>query len=360
MPQRGVKGRVFEKMKKFLSSALVLLLVLVGLFAMSGCESKPVLRLYNWYDYMDESILKEFEKEYGCTVRVSYFTDNEGMLTKLQAPGANYDLLFPSDYTVQRLIALDMLAELNHANIPNIENIDKKYLDMSYDMGGKYSVPYMWGTVGILYNKNKVSDEVNSWDILWNEKYADEIYMLDSSRDSIGVALMRRGYGLNDRSDEALAAAKEELIKQKPMVKSYYVDETKGMMAKGNGALGVVYSGDAIIAMAEADFLDYALPEGGTNVWFDAVCIPKSSTNKELAEKFIDFLCRGDIAFRNADYIGYCTPNKLAYEQLDEEIKNNKKIYPDEEYLKKCEVFVDLGDKADDFDKLWLSVTSGK
>ena len=253
-----------------------------------------------------------------------------------------------------------MLAELNHANIPNIENIDKKYLDMSYDMGGKYSVPYMWGTVGILYNKNKVSDEVNSWDILWNEKYADEIYMLDSSRDSIGLALMRRGYSLNDRSDEALAAAKEELMKQKPLVKSYYVDETKGMMAKGNGALGVVYSGDAIIAMAEADFLDYALPEGGTNVWFDAVCIPKSSTNKELAEKFIDFLCRGDIAFRNADYIGYCTPNKLAYEQLDEEIKNNKKIYPDEEYLKKCEVFVDLGDKADDFDKLWLSVTSGK
>ncbi|MDY3831468.1 MAG: spermidine/putrescine ABC transporter substrate-binding protein, partial [Candidatus Ventricola sp.] len=223
MPQRGVKGRVFEKMKKFLSSALVLLLVLVGLFAMTGCDSKPVLRLYNWYDYMDESILKEFEKEYGCTVRVSYFTDNEGMLTKLQAPGANYDLLFPSDYTVQRLIALDMLAELDHGNIPNIENIDKKYLDMSYDMGGRYSVPYMWGTVGILYNKNKVSDEVNSWDILWNEKYADEIYMLDSSRDSIGLALMRRGYSLNDRSDEALAAAKEELMKQKPLVKSYYV-----------------------------------------------------------------------------------------------------------------------------------------
>ena len=347
-------------MKKYVSVLLAVCLLAGCCMAFTACESKPVLRLYNWYDYMDESILEEFEQEYNCTVKVSYFTDNEGMLTKLQAPGANYDVIFPSDYTVQRMIAMDMLHELDHNNIPNIANIDRKYLDMDYDMGGKYSIPYMWGTVGILYNTEKVKEPVTSWDILWDEKYKDEVYMLNSSRDSIGIALMKLGYSLNERDDKALEEAKAELIKQRDsgIVKAYYVDEVKGMMAKGNASLGVVYTGDAIIAMGEADFLDFALPEGGTNVWVDAVCIPKTSQNKELAEKFIDFLCRGDIAFRNVDYIGYCTPNTLAYEQLDDEVRNNTKIYPDEEYLKKCEIFIDLGEKTDAYDKLWLTVTT--
>lgn len=347
-------------MKKILSVFLTMFILAGCCLAFTACESKPVLRLYNWYDYMDESILAEFEEEFGCTVKVSYFTDNESMLTKLQSPGANYDVIFPSDYTIQKMVAANLLYELNYENIPLIENIDDKYLDMAYDEGNKFSVPYMWGTVGILYNTERVQEEIKSWDILWDEKYTKEIYMLNSERDSIGIAMMKLGYSMNERSSEALDAAKAELIKQRDTtVKAYYVDEIKGLMAKGNGSMGIVYSGDAIVAMQEADFLDFALPEGGTNLWFDAVAVPKTSQNKDLAEQFINFLCRGDIAKRNVDEIEYCTPNKLAYDLLDDETKNNEKIYPSKEYLDKCEIFIDLGDSSEAFEKLWLAVTTG-
>ena len=217
----------------------------------------------------------------------------------------------------------------------------------------------MWGTVGILYNTEKVSGDINSWDVLFDEAYKGEVYMLDSVRDSLGVALLKLGYSMNERDEAKVQEAKQLLIDQKArgIVKAYDVDNIKRDMASGIGTLGVVYSGDAVVAMADNEALSYALPENGTNIWYDAVVIPKNSDNPDLAHSFIDFLCRGDIAKRNVDEIGYCTPNKLAYDMLDDEIKNDKRIYPDAEYIAKCEVFQDLGDLTEKYDEMWMVIT---
>ena len=252
-----------------------------------------------------------------------------------------------------------MLLELDHSKIPNMANLDETYLDASYDPGNKYSIPYMWGTVGILYNTEKVDEEITSWDVLFDEKYKGEVYMLDSVRDSLGVALLELGYSMNERDEAKVEEAKQLLIDQKAkgIVRAYDVDNIKRDMASGIGTLGVVYSGDAVVAMDDSDSLAYALPENGTNIWYDAVVIPKNSENPDLAHSFIDFLCRGDIAKRNVDEIGYCTPNKLAYDMLDDEIKNDKTIYPDAEYIEKCEVFQDLGDLTEKYDEMWMVIT---
>ena len=269
------------------------------------------------------------------------------------------DVYKRQDYMIEKMINEDMLLELDHSKISNLVNMDEAYMDASYDPGNKYSVPYMWGTVGILYNTEKVNGDIASWDVLFDEQYKGEVYMLDSVRDSLGVALLKLGYSMNERDESKVNEAKELLIKQKKdgIVRAYDVDNIKKDMASGIGTLGVVYSGDAVVAMADNEALSYALPEGGTNIWYDAVVIPKNSDNPDLAHSFIDFLCRGDIAKRNVDEIGYCTPNKLAYEMLDDEIKDDKRIYPDAQYIEKCEVFQDLGELTEKYDEMWMVIT---
>lgn len=346
-------------MKKF-AAILVMGVMLLSVCLFTGCSSDEiVLHIYNWGDYMDESILDEFEAEYNCRVEVKYFTENEAMYADVKNSDINYDLLFPSDYMIEKMIKEDMLLELDHSKIPNMTNLDETYLDASYDPGNKYSIPYMWGTVGILYNTEKVDEEITSWDVLFDEKYKGEVYMLDSVRDSLGVALLELGYSLNERDEAKVEEAKQLLMDQKAkgIVRAYDVDNIKRDMASGIGTLGVVYSGDAVVAMEDSDSLAYALPENGTNIWYDAVVIPKNSENPDLAHSFIDFLCRGDIAKRNVDEIGYCTPNKLAYDMLDDEIKNDKSIYPDGDYIAKCEVFQDLGDLTEKYDEMWMVIT---
>lgn len=347
-------------MKKIAVFLIVGVLVLsTCLFTGCGGEKTNVLYVYNWGDYMDESIVPEFEAEFNCKVEFKYFTENEAMYADIKNSDINYDVLFPSDYMIEKMIKEDMLMELDYSQIPGFSNIDEAYLDASYDPGNKYSIPYMWGTVGILYNTEKAEGEINSWDVLFDQKYKGEVYMLDSVRDSLGVALLKLGYSMNERDENKVAEAKQLLLEQKKngIVKAYDVDNIKKDMAGNIGTFGVVYSGDAVVAMEDNDKLGYALPENGTNVWYDAVVIPKNAQNPELAHKFIDFLCRGDIAKRNVDEIGYCTPNKLAFDMLDDEIKNDKRIYPDAEYIKKCEVFKDLGELTERYDEMWAVIT---
>jgi len=333
------------------------------IFSLAACgggggtqKDATTINVFNWGDYIDETVLTDFEKEYGIKVNYDYFSTNEEMYVKLKSGGTNYDVLFPSDYMIARLIKEDMLYKLDFNNIPNFKHIDDKFKNLNYDPNNEYSVPYMWGTVGIAYNAAMVEEPVDSWNILWDPKYKDNILMMDSQRDSIAVALKKLGYSLNSRNEAELEQAREELIKQKPLVLSYVGDEVKDKMVGEEAALAVVYSGDAIAIKWENPNIKYAIPKEGSNLWFDAMVIPKTSKNKEAAEKFINFMTDPEISVRNVEYIGYSTPNTAAKEMLDEEIRNDKVAYPDLDSLDNCEVFEDVSDVIEVYNRIWDEV----
>ncbi|MCK9443867.1 MAG: spermidine/putrescine ABC transporter substrate-binding protein [Tissierellaceae bacterium] len=347
-------------MKKIKS---IVLFVLVAVIAsmLAGCgESKPSINVFNWGDYIDEGVLKEFEKEYGVKVNYSMYATNEDLYVKLKQGGESFDVIFPSDYMIERMVREGMLAKLDKDNIPNLKNIDKSFFGLDYDPDDEYSVPYMWGTVGIIYNKTMVDDVVDSWDILWEEKYKDQIIMLNSQRDTIAVALLKLGYSMNTRNIDELEEAKAELIKQRPLVWAYQGDEVKDTMVGGEAAFAVVWSGDAVAMIRDNPDLEYVIPKEGTNLWFDDMVIPANAKNKEDAEKFIDFMCRPDIAAKNADYIGYSTPIPEAIDLLPEDMKNSKVAYPSEKEIENTEIFRDPMDIVVEYDRIWTEVLSGE
>lgn len=334
--------------------ALVLAILLVGtLFGCAAKEDSNTLYVLNWGDYIDEALLTQFEEETGIQVNYTTMATNEEMMVKLEETDCIYDVCFPSDYIIERLIQKDLLHELNKDNIPNLQYIDERFLDLDFDPENKYSVPYMWGTVGILYNTTMVQEPVTSWDILWDETYADQILMYDSIRDTIGVALMKLGYSINTRNEADIQAAEEALIAQKPIVQAYLGDPIKDRLISGGAAMGIVYSGDAMWCMYENPDLAYAVPETGSNLWFDNIIIPKTSDNTEAAEAFINFLCDPEVAAQNAEYIGYSTPNAAALEILGEEYINDPTYNPPQELLDKCEIFHDLGDFITVYNDAW-------
>lgn len=334
--------------------ALVLAILLVGtLFGCAAKEDSNTLYVLNWGDYIDEALLTQFEEETGIQVNYTTMATNEEMMVKLEEADCIYDVCFPSDYIIERLIQKDLLHELNKDNIPNLQYIDERFLDLDFDPENKYSVPYMWGTVGILYNTTMVQEPVTSWDILWDETYADQILMYDSIRDTIGVALMKLGYSINTRNEADIQAAEEALIAQKPIVQAYLGDPIKDRLISGGAAMGIVYSGDAMWCMYENPDLAYAVPETGSNLWFDNIIIPKTSDNTEAAEAFINFLCDPEMAAQNAEYIGYSTPNAAALEILGEEYINDPTYNPPQELLDKCEIFHDLGDFITVYNDAW-------
>ncbi len=342
-------------MKKNIKLLAGFLAMVILLSILVGCSpgKKETLTVYNWAEYIDESVLRQFEKEYGVKVIYETFSTNEDMYVKLKSGGANYDVVFPSDYMIERMIKEDMLAKIDMSNIDNYKYIDDIFKNSDFDPNNEYSVPYMWGTLGILYDEKIVTEPVDSWSILWDEKYKGQILMLDSQRDSIGIALKKLGFDLNAKNVRELELAKEELIKQKPLVMAYIVDEVKDMMIGGEAALAVVWSGEAVVIIEEGEDFNYTIPKEGSNVWFDNMVIPKTVKNKELAEEFINFMTRPEIAFKNTNYIGYSTPNTGAMEMLDEEIRNNEAAYPSDEIIRNCEVFLDPGDFLKEYDRVW-------
>lgn len=349
-----------SRVKKLLSMA-VALAVSASLFTgCAGSKNKVSINVFNWGEYIDEDILKDFEKETGIKVVYETFATNEEMYEKVKSGTSNYDLIAPSDYMLERMIKEDLVQEINFNNLPNFKNIDDKYKNMSYDPDNKYSVPYMWGTIGIIYDKTKISDNIDSWDALWNPKYKNDIFMSDDMRNSLGVSLKRLGYSLNSKSQEELDKATEELIKQRDEVNAVYIgDEVKDTLRNGEKNIAVIYSGDAAVLMdEEPDRFEYIIPKEGTNLWFDVWAIPKNAAHKEEAEKFLNYLLDAEVNKKNVDYIGYATPNKATFELLDEDIKNDKSAYPDHEILNKCEVYIDLEDFRKAYNEAWLKVTS--
>ena len=324
-------------------------------------NSKKVV-VYNWGEYLDPEILTMFEEETGIDVVYEEFETNEILYPKISSGAIAYDVICPSDYMIQRMIKNDLLAEINFDNIPNIKNIGKEYMDQSrqFDSENKYSVPYCWGTVGILYNKTMVDEPVTSWSILWDEKYKDNILMQDSVRDTFGATLKYLGYSLNSTDLDELTKARDLLIKQKPLVQAYVIDQVRDKMIGNEAAIGVIYSGEAIYTQKENPDLEYVVPEEGSNIWIDSWVIPKNAENKENGEKFINFLCRPDIALKNFEYITYSTPNTEARKMIeDESIRNSKIAFPDLSKYDNLETFQYLGTEADQtYGELWNQVKS--
>ena len=349
---------------KFNKILVLALTVVMSSTLLTGCgkakKSSEVLNVYNVGDYIDVDLITKFEEETGIDVVYETYDTNEAMYQKLKSGSTKYDLIFPSDYMVEKLIKEDMLSPINYDNVPNFKYTMDDFKNPEYDPGDKYSVPYMWGTYGILYNKTMVDEkDMTSWDVLWNPKYKGEIQMLDSVRDTMGIALMRLGYSINTENKSEIEAAKKELIKQLPLVQAYVNDDGKDRFVVGDAAMGIVYNGDALVLMDENPDLEYFVPESGTNKWVDAMCIPKIAENKDYAEMFINFLCDPENALQNVEYIEYSTPNQAAYDMLDEEVKNDPTSYPSEEILDKSQVFLNLPPRIlKIYDDAWTEIKS--
>ena len=348
-------------MKKTISFVLAMLMVATVALVLSACGSgQPTLKVYNWGEYADMEAIAMFEKETGIKVKYDIFGSNEEMYAKVKSGAGDYDVLVPSDYMIERMRKADMLAELDWSAMPNTSGIMAHFKDNSYDPDCKYSVPYLWGTLGILYNKSIVTEEVDSWDILFNGKYSKNILMYDSSRDSIGVAMIQNGFDINSRDEGELEKAKQTLIDQKPDVLAYVLDDVKDKMIQGEAGLAVVYSGYVTDAIDQNPDLAYCIPKEGSNVWVDGMVIPATSKNKDLAQKFIDFMCRPDIALMNVRYVAYSTPIQGCLDLMDEEERNNPIAYPSEEELARCEYYHDLGDYNEKYDDAWLKIKSAQ
>lgn len=324
------------------------------------------LNVHNWGEYIadgsDDSldVVREFEELTGIQVNYTTFSTNEEVYARLRNGGANYDLLIPSDYMIARMIRENMLEKLDFSNIPNFKNINQSFLKPVFDSTGEYSVPYTWGTVGIIYNKEMVDEEdLGSWDLLWNQKYMGQILMFANPRDDFGIALKRLGFPMNPENTEQLALATDELKKQKLLVQAYVMDEVFDKMIGGEAAIAPYYAGDAITMMADNPDLGFFVPDEGTNRFVDAMVIPKGAKNKECAEMFINFLLEAEVGASNIEYIGYSSPNDAAMEILPSEITENSVAYPPENVIAKTEFWKDLSPELNlAVDAAWTELLS--
>ena len=345
-------------MKRLISLTLALVVALTLIAA--PAFAAETITVFNWYDYIDEDVIKLFEEETGISVKYANFTDNEEMYIKVKNSPSAYDVIVPSDYIIERMIREDLLEKLDLDAMPNIEGIIEWMRTPAYDPTGEYSAAYMWGTLGILYNTDMVEEEIESWESLFDITYKRNVIMMKSIRDTIGMTLKMLGYSMNTREIEQLEVAKVRLLQQKAdgIVKGYLLDETKDKMIAGEAALALMYSGDALYSMMENEALEYVVPIEGSNVWVDGMCIPKGSQNKEAAQQFIDFMCRPDIARMNMDYIYYSTPIQQVVDEMDEEERDNLTLNPSQEIIDRCEFFHDLGDFIVQYEQIWMEILS--
>ncbi len=348
-----------RKLFKLLSLSICILMMLVVFVGCSKDSSKEI-SFFNYGENIDEETVKEFEKEYGIKVNVETFDDMETMYQKISQGGVNYDVILVSDVLMPRMIKSKFVQKLNKDNIPNISQMDEDYLNLEIDPGNKYSVPYMFGTVGLIYNKDVVKEEVDSFDILWDEKYKDKIFMFDTYRDTIGVALKKLGYSLNSTDPKEIEEAKELLLNQRKLVNPIYgVDNGTVMIPAGESDINMIWSGEGLNLQAEYPNLVYVVPKEGANFWIDSLCIPYNAKNVDGAEKFINFVSDKESALRIADEIGYTTPNKEARLEQPEEVRNNPNAYMTKEIMDRCEIYVDFpSDVKKVYDDAWIRIKS--
>lgn len=376
--------------------------VLIMAFSMTACGSQPVesedeeeevsaqtltvsdpeyytkfkdkgisINVYNWGEYIstgaDEGTLDvngEFEKLTGIKVNYTNYATNEELYAKLKGGGAAYDVIIPSDYMISKMINENLVQPLDMENIPNFKYIMENFRNQAYDPTNAYTVPYTWGTVGIIYDTTMIDipEEEIDWDLLWNEDYADQILMFDNPRDAFAIAEIMLGYSLNTENPEELENAARKLTQQKKIVQGYVMDEVFDKMGAGDALIAPYYAGDALTILEENEDLNFVVPKSSTNLFIDAMCIPTSARQKEAAEMYINFMCEPDIAFANIDYICYSTPHQAAFDMLDEEVQNNPVSYPDSQFIAdKTEVFVNLSEEASlKMQNLWTEMKSAE
>ena len=354
-------------MKKILLYVLVLT-ALLSCLCLPASAAEGEITVYNWGQYISDGtdgyldVIAEFEAETGIKVNYLTFDSNESMYTKLKTGGSTYDVIIPSDYMIGRLISEDMLEELDFSNIPNYAYVDESFKNQAFDPENKFSVPYTWGTVGVIYNKKYVDEaDLGSWDLLWNEKYAGKILMFDNCRDAFAIAEARLGYSINTQETTELQACAELLKEQKPLLQAYVMDQIFAKMTREEAWIAPYYAGDYLYMLEDNADLGFYHPEEGFNIFIDSACIPKGCANKAGAEAFINFLCKPEICGQNLEYLGYSAPISAAKEFMDPSVAESEVSYPSEETLAVSESFSALDTPTNQLmDSLWLSVkTSG-
>lgn len=312
--------------------------------ASEGYSGDKTISVFNWGDFIDSDLIDKFEKETGYKVIYQTFDSNEGMIAKIEQGGTAFDITIPSEYAIQKMKDEDLLIPLDHSKIPNLKNIDSRFMNLPFDPGNEYSIPYFWGTVGIVYNTKMLNGKkITGWNDLWDSDLKNEILLVDGAREVIGMGLNTLGYSLNSKDKTQLIEAKENLDTLIPNIKAIVGDEIKMLMANEEGSVGVVWSGDASEIMSKNENLDYVVPKEGSNLWFDNIVIPKSAKNIEGAYAFINFMLDPENAAQNTDYVGYSTPNKEALKLLDKDVREDERFYPSAELTDKLEVNENLG-----------------
>lgn len=338
-------------MKRLAQAFIAIIIVSAGLLiwvgqlnSTSGYSGGDTITVYNWGGYIDPELLDQFEEETGLTVIYETFDSNEAALTKIRQGGTSYDVAMPSEYAIETMIEEGLVLKLDHSKLPNLKNIDERFLDIAFDPGNQYSIPYFWGTVGIVYNPALLGErEFSSWNDLWADDLRNEILIVDGAREVIGFGLNSLNYSLNDTDKDHLNEALNKLNELHPNIKGIVGDEINMLLANGEASVGVVWSGVAADIMWENEALDYVVPEEGTNLWFDNMVIPSTSKNIDGAHQFINFMLDAEVAAQNTDWVGYSTPNKAAMELLPEETISDERFYPSPELTEKLEVYENLG-----------------
>ena len=302
------------------------------------------LFLFNWGNYIDPELIKEFEAETGIQVVYETFDSNDAMEAKLKQGGTRYDIVFPSESSITKLVSQNLLQKLDHSKIKGLENISPFLLNSPVDNANQYTIPYFWGTVGIMVNTKYIDPEsIQTWSDLWKEDFKNKVLVLDGNREALGMALQSLGYSLNSKNEEELKAAEEKLKQLKSNVRAVLNEEIKTMMKLEEAPIGMGYSGDAASVATENSNVQYILPKDGSAVWTDNFAIAHTAVNVEGAYAFINFMLRPENAARNAEYVGYSTPNEKAKELMDSEVISDETFYPSEEIINSLEHYEYLG-----------------
>lgn len=358
--------------KRLLSLSLAALLCIP---AFAGCftakaaaaDTGVTINVYNWGQYISDGtdgyldVNAAFTEATGIEVNYMTFDTNESLYTKLKTGGSSYDIILPSDYMAGRLIDEGLVQPLDFSNIPNYQYINEAYKNTAYDPGNEYSVPYTWGTVGVIYNKKYVDEaDIGSWDLLWNEKYAGKILMFDNNRDAFAIAESRLGYSLNTTDSVALTACAELLKQQKPVVQQYVMDQIFDKMTREEAWIAPYYAGDYLTMLEDNPDLGFYFPQEGFNLFIDCLMIPSSAEHKAEAEAYINFLLSPEVCGENLDYLGYSAPEDAAKEYMDPEVSSSEVAYPSAETLARSEAFLYLPTESNQLmDSLWLDVKTG-
>ncbi|MBG9443625.1 ABC transporter substrate-binding protein [Cytobacillus firmus] len=336
--------KLIQALAAVLIVSFALLYIVSGLNSSQGYTSGNTLTIFNWGDYIDADLVDKFEQETGIKVIYETFDSNEAMMTKIEQGGTAYDIAVPSEYAIEKMKEENLLLPVDHSKIPNLKYIDPRFMDLPFDPENEYSIPYFWGTVGILYNTDILGDkEITSWNDLWDPELKNQILLIDGAREVMGMGLNSLHYSLNDKDKDHLIEAKEKLDRLTPNIKAIVGDEIRMLMENDEAGIGVVWSGTAQELMWEKDNLEYVVPEEGSNLWFDNMVIPKTAKNPEAAHQFMNFILDPENAAQNTEYVGYSTPNKEALKYMDEETISDERFYPDEEMTARLEVYENLG-----------------